>query len=467
VDVRSRVTFLIASISSRAATLIHILVLAGSILGCSSAKPHPTISLAPESLAELKQQIASVRGLEFKRDVAYAMEPAEATAASHESVSTEAYRRASLVNISLSHVYKRLGLLPESTDFARALADYSRLQRVFDYEARRDLIVIAPDAARVARAIVAAPNRNAEQFPAVWGLTRALHEQHFHWQERLKKASPEDQELAFRALASGDMLLVGVAYLQGSPQTPKPPGLAQTIARWTTALEKLGAHLPEVLRQELVFPYSEGSQFVQWAYASKGWAGVNTLFADPPVSTSPVLHPERYYVKRENPLDISLPGLAQKIKEPRVVDQTMGEYLIQQLLTSSLSLPEATQTAAGWTGDRLSAYREGENSLTAWVSAWKTDEAAQVFCRAYQTLLEQRHACVLRCQQVATTACKPRRPETARCYFNSRGSLCCSSTGQHRLEPCNLPTLFGRVSTPRPSPPSFHSTWLQEDLSCL
>src|SRR5262249_18356816 len=52
---------------------------------------------------------------------------------------------------------------------------------------------------------------------------------------------------------------------------------------------------------------------------------------------------------------------------------------------------ESQQIAAGWAGDQLLAYLEGENLLTVWITAWKKDENARVFYRAYQNLLQRRH----------------------------------------------------------------------------
>ena len=222
-------------------------------------------------------------------------------------------------------------------------------------------------------------------------LSRALQEQHFQWQGKLNGISLEDRKLAFRALAVGDTVLVGIAYLQASQQTTTPSDSVRTLARWATALEKISSHLPQLLQKKLVFPYRDGSQFVQWAHAAKGWTGVNAVFADPPFSTSQILHPEKYYVKRENPLHLRPSALARQMKESAVVDQTLGEYLVQLLLALNLSRQEASQIAAAWTGDQLSAYQEGDNLLTAWITAWKKDDDARAFYRAYQNLLQRLH----------------------------------------------------------------------------
>jgi hypothetical protein len=361
---------------------LGIFALAGWVTSCSSSNPPPTTSAPLESFNELQQRVVLIRELPFKREVSLARQPLNATKAPPERIFSDEYGAQSPVHIS--HVYKQLGLLPESTDFAAALADYMRLKR-------KDLVMISPDATQLVQAMMAEPGRHLEQLPVVLALSRALQEQHFQWQGKLNAIALEDRRLAFRALAVSDTVFIGTAYLQGSQQTTRPPGSVRTMAGWATALEKMGSHLPQLLQQKLVFPYREGTQFVQWAHAAKGWTGVNALFADPPLSTSQILHPEKYYAKRENPLAIRPSALARQMKEGAVVDQTLGEYLVQLLLTSNLTRQEARQIAAGWTGDQLSAYLEGENLLTAWITAWKKDEDARAFYRAYQNLLQRRH----------------------------------------------------------------------------
>jgi hypothetical protein len=364
---------------------VRILAVAGLLASCSSSSPSPKISPPPESFSELKQRITLIRELPFKREVSLANESPKATS---EGILSDEYGTQSLIHIS--HAYKRLGLLPESTDFAAALADYVRLEQTFYYEARKDLIVISPDATQLVQAM-REPGRNLEQLPVVLALSRALQEQHFQWQGKLNGIPLEDRKLAFRALAVGDSVLVGIAYLQASQTTTTQSDSVRILARWATALEKMSFHLPQLLQHKLVFPYRDGSEFVQWAHAVKGWTGVNAVFADPPFSTSQILHPEKYYVKRENPLHLRPLGLARQMKESAVVDQTLGEYLVQLLLTLNLSRQEASQIAAAWTGDQLSVYLEGDNLLTAWITAWKTDEDARAFYRAYQNLLQRRH----------------------------------------------------------------------------
>ena len=125
---------------------VWIVALAGLLASCSSSKPSLPISEPPESFAELKQKIALFRGLPFKREVSLANESPQATS---EGILSDEYGTQSLLHIS--RAYKRLGLLPESADFAAALADYVRLERTLYYEARKDLIVISPSRGEVLR----------------------------------------------------------------------------------------------------------------------------------------------------------------------------------------------------------------------------------------------------------------------------------------------------------------------------
>jgi hypothetical protein len=145
---------------------VWIVALAGLLASCSSSKPPPPISQPPESFAELKQKIALFRGLPFKREVSLAKESSDAPTAPSEGILSDEYGAQSLVHIA--RTYKRLGLLPESIDFAAALADYTRLERIFYYESRKDLIVISPVATQVLQVMREERGRNLEQLPVVW-----------------------------------------------------------------------------------------------------------------------------------------------------------------------------------------------------------------------------------------------------------------------------------------------------------
>jgi hypothetical protein len=79
-----------------------------------------------------------------------------------------------------------------------------------------------------------------------------------------------------------------------------------------------------------------------------------------------------------------------------VLEQILGESLIRILIEAARPRREAALIAAGWEGDHVSAYRNGEHLVSVWISAWKDDGTAQAFAAAYRSALERMHRLRLR-----------------------------------------------------------------------
>jgi hypothetical protein len=356
------------------------------LAGCFASRS-PAVVTATISFTELTRAIAQMRGLEPKQDIK--LEMSDANTATPDRALNGWDGPWDIVQVG--RAYERVGLLPENTDFARAVADYWRLERIVHYQTQTATVMIRPEASSLGRAFSETDPRSAAEVPGVFGIVRALQEQHFHWQERMKSIALGDRQLAFRALATGDATLIALSRVHNNKIDFSSAATAQTLSRLAAVLEKSASHLPDLLRWKLVFPYREGGQFVSWAQANKGWAGVNALYNSPPLSTSQILHPEKYYVRQENPLRIDAWGLARQMKESPVVEQTLGEYLVRLLLSAARSAKEAERIASGWQGDLLRAYKEGNSLATIWISSWKTDKEANEFFRAYLDVLEKAH----------------------------------------------------------------------------
>ena len=349
--------------------------------GCSGSAPERPKPLPPAAFATLKQRIAELRDLPFKRDVTVA-----AFAAAQSP--GDDFRSESVTQLGL--VYKRLGLLPDGADFARDVAEFTRLQRLVFYDAQSASIVVSPKAAPLGTTLAANVPRRVEQVPAVLALALALQEQNFDWQAHLKAIALEDRRLAFQSLSFGDALLLAQSHVRGN-QPSKWADDWQAIVKLSASVEHLARSLPELLREQLIFPYREGSQFVHWALVSQGWRGVNALFGDPPLSSAQVLHPERYYITRENPRRILPLGLMRGLRDSPTMDQTLGEFLIRRLLLTQLFPDEAAQVASAWRGDYLTTYDDKEQPIIAWYSSWRDDESAEAFTQALKSALERRH----------------------------------------------------------------------------
>ena len=112
-----------------------------------------------------------------------------------------------------------------------------------------------------------------------------------------------------------------------------------------------------------------------------------------------MLHPEKYYVKREDPVRIVPWSLIRRFDGRKVMDETLGEFLIQSLLRRTLSEGEAKQAAAGWAGDSLLAFRQEGELVLGWVTAWDDREEAREFYASFRRALEQRHRVALQPSQ--------------------------------------------------------------------
>ncbi len=355
-----------------------------AVAGCAWSQPKAGTSVSPPSIAELAQTTAQIRGLRFKQQVTLSDRPFPTSAPGADESGVQDIAK-------FARVYKRIGLLSESVDLEKSLTEFSQLRRIASYEAERRAIVLAPEAANIGQALAGAATRDASAVATVIALAHALQEQHFQWQERVRRTTLEDRKLAFSAVAEGDAMRVALTFLKANQSPTARADRLQAIGRLTAELTRAGSSLPVMLREKLIFPYREGSQFVEWAYAAKSWEGVNGLFADPPVSSAQILHPEKYYLRREAPVRITPFGWLRQAKKQSVIEQTLGEYLIQLLLASTHPRQQAALIASAWAGDYLSAYTDGANLITLWLSAWKDDGGAQNFYRALQTVLEQRN----------------------------------------------------------------------------
>ena len=351
---------------------------------------------SPSSLSfeELKQKVARIRGLSFQREVYLDTTSIEAIRAIVEKSLGAEYGQENLQQIG--RVYARLGLLPEATDLAGTLLNLRLSYQGIHQDSRGKTIFLPKAPWKPGLTFLGSSSTREEatkQILLVQALTHILQEQHFNWEGKIGNRNSWDSRLTLRALREGDALLVALAHLMGAPQENRQKivnGL-RGLSDLPSQIDKELSRFPEFLRQEVAFQYLQGGEFVSWAYAVKGWEGVNSLFQHPPLSTAQILHPEKYYVKRDDPVRITPWGLIRPFRDKMIMDETLGEFLIQSLLSQTLSQGEARQAAAGWSGDSLLAFQQGEELALGWVTAWDNREKAREFYRSYRRAIERRH----------------------------------------------------------------------------
>ena len=362
------------------------------LAGCAGTDIQPISLPPPLPFEELKQSVSRLRGLPFQYEVTLETKTIDEIRSLLEQELFEESDKESLAQ--LARVYVRLGLLPEETDLPKALAELRLFRDAVHYEPYSRSVIAPKGSLKPGLAFLRSPwpieEEKGRQLLLVHALAHALQEQHFFRHKSMRRADTEDARLALRALRSGEAEMVGLAHLAGGSKEKILDGIKGLRLQAAKAGEEM-AHLPLLLREKAVFQYVQGSQFVMWAYSLKGWEGVSRLFNRPPFSTKQILHPEKYFANREAPFWITPWSLIRRFAGQKRLEETLGEYLIQTLLARSLPKEEAERAAAGWKGDSLLAFEQGEELVLAWVTAWESREEALEFYQSYRRALETRH----------------------------------------------------------------------------
>jgi hypothetical protein len=343
---------------------------------------------SPDAFAQLTKSVAEWRELPVPQTLRLETQAALLANAPAQLVASEYYSGAPLAHIEW--VYKSIGLLANSVDLADALAEYKSILQQISYDRAKGVINVSSDAGRLGAPYERIDPTAARELPIAIAIAQALHEQRFAWRERIDAAAFEDHRLALRAVGAGDALLTAVSRAARPDNRKLSAAQLGIMLQVAAAIEKLAARVPEFLREQITFPYREGSQFVYWAFAAKGWQSVNGLYANPPTASSQVLHPEKFFIERENPLRFFPAALLRRFNHRPIVEQSLGELLIRALLRSEHAAKSAAETAKAWRGDQLFSFQNDALFNIFWVSSWRNETSASEFLEAYRKVVESR-----------------------------------------------------------------------------
>jgi hypothetical protein len=150
---------------------------------------------------------------------------------------------------------------------------------------------------------------------------------------------------------------------------------------------------PAYMKMDFLFPYDQGYNFANYLYAEGGWDAIDAAYANPPVSTEQILHPERY--PDDYPIKVDMPDLLNTLGNgwEEVDRNVMGEWYTYLILAygrdASFQLDDETATTAteGWGGDTYVYYSNTNNNKFAyvWLSQWDTATDADEFYQASLT----------------------------------------------------------------------------------
>lgn len=244
-----------------------------------------------------------------------------------------------------------------------------------------------------------------EQFVLSRELSTALISQNYR--DALSSGPEEslDGRMAKLAVADGGTLLLASQYLVRETglnimMLPNPQTImGQFLPLVSYVREETLSALPAQLSDALSFTYTKGLDFVFQQKKTGGDMLLNAACSFPPTSTEQILHPEKYYEKRDNPVSISMPDVSVALEgSESMLSDSLGEYGLYLILSSWLrDNAEAKSAVSGWGGDRISIYAmpSGEKAIalfTTWDGAEQAEMFESVFSRASRAGVKDKYA---------------------------------------------------------------------------
>ena len=192
-------------------------------------------------------------------------------------------------------------------------------------------------------------------------LTHALEDQSFHIDPWIKSARPnDDAEFARDSVSEGSALaaMVDYAFRDQKMGVRDLPDVSMLIRAGAVAQMDKDPKLskaPLCIRDQLLFPYLQGTVFTQaFLKAHSGWGDLKLIFENPPVSTQQILHPD-LYLKGVTPTPVKLPDW--KTTAPAdwklLEENVIGEFGLGEILKQFRDEKTADALSPMWAGGSL------------------------------------------------------------------------------------------------------------------
>src|SRR5215475_5146905 len=357
-----------------------ILFLLG-LSGCLGQAARHSGTRSPDSIEALYSRLSNVRGLKFVNEVPIVMETGQRMADYIDNEVRQNMGKKTLEDVSLA--YAKLGLLPRGVDLRANLLSFYSSKTLAFYDSRAKRVVLRGDAHSHSDTPVLG---EVDEKVIVHELTHALQDQHFSVGSKLRALDNGDKALALRSIAEGDAVLTEYAYsfgglndwLSSYIRQVCNPAMEETILPGTPAL----------IRDKLLFQYRAGAIFLSHFLGKNGWFPINLIYEYPPLSTEQILHPEKYSAAPDPPTRITLKNLSGLFSSEwrEIENDTLGELMVHCLFEQFLDPAGAAAVASGWDGDRLVAYRNGEEVAFVWATFWDSRKDADEFYEKYQEI---------------------------------------------------------------------------------
>jgi len=262
-----------------------------------------------------------------------------------------------------------LGLLKPSDDLFDILLSLHTEQVAGFYDTKTKKLVVGGDA------------KNPTPLDRVLLAHEYVHavtDQHFDLTrlDRLQDQRKDDEILAYLSLVEGDATVMMGEYAQ---KYLTPSEQRDYISASTAAPRAKFDESPAWLQRALIFPYDEGSQFVQTVLEQGGIKALNDAYVNPPTSTEQILHTSKYLSRRDEPTDVAMPDLTKAMGSGwhGLPGGEMGEFDLQVIIDQFLSRSDAERAASGWDGGGYVAAEASGGAVVAVLTVWDSESEAR------------------------------------------------------------------------------------------
>jgi len=281
---------------------------------------------------------------------------------------------------------KKFGLVPADYDLAARTVDLLTEQAAafYDYNKRKLFLT-------------GSPVEESEDAVLAHELAHALADQNFNLARYIKQGNKNDDGATARlAVMEGQATWLmneyaarrmGQTLLGNQALAGSMAGIADSGGGQFPVFE----NAPLYLRRSLVFPYTKGMIFqgaVVERYHQRGFAEV---FANPPVSTQQIFHPDKYFAK-VTPTEPALPDPRLPRSYRGLIRGTMGELEHGILIEQYAGNAEAEAIAPHWRGStfELRENRQAGRVVLLYAVEWDDEASAVRYFNLYRQVLSKK-----------------------------------------------------------------------------
>jgi hypothetical protein len=317
----------------------------------------------PQAIAEVADQVESVRGLTYDRPVN--VEPiTEAEMDRRLRDYLDAYYPERYY-ARRSRAWQTIGALPGDVGYLEALDAYQQGQVLGFYNSQNEELVYTGDA-----------NLNRiEQFVLAHELTHAIDDQHFDL-DRL-------DEMVMRC--EDEEFLAALGIVEGSANHFATQVIIRfPIAEVGTIPGGGSGDVPPFIEEIQAYPYTLGQRFADALSDANGPSAIDAALRAYPTTTEQVLHPSTFPNEVGESVDVPDFGPTFGAGWRDLDAMVVGELWLRVLLHLRLTDDVAEAAAAGWGGGTYRGWRNGDDAAVIMSTVWDTPKDAQEFSDALQ-----------------------------------------------------------------------------------